>query len=102
MELATTGGPDFFKGHGSPAEVRLFVDGEQVGASASLPHTVPNLFGDRRASAAGTRPTTRVDPDAYLAPFAFTGDDPRGGARHHRRAHCVHPEAEMTRLMVEQ
>jgi arylsulfatase len=99
MELVTTGGPDFFKGHGSPAEVRLFVDGEQVGFG-ELPHTVPNLFGVIGMSC-GYAAYDTVDPDAYLAPFAYTGEihdvvlDITGES-------LVHPGAEMTRLMVEQ
>lgn len=99
MELATTGGPDFSKGHGSPAQVRLFVGDEVVGLG-ELPHTVPNLFGIVGLSC-GYAAYDTVDPAAYTAPFTFTGTihsvvlDVTGEL-------LVQPEAEMTRLMIQQ
>jgi len=99
MELAPTGGPNFALGHGSPAEVRLFVDDEVVG-SGELPHTVPNLFGIVGLSC-GYAAYDSVDPSRYAAPFTFSGQihrvvlDITGEL-------LVHPEAEMTRLMTEQ
>ncbi len=99
MELITTGGPDFSKGHGSPAEVRLFVGDEVVGFGV-LPHTVPNLFGIVGLSC-GYAAYDSVDPSAYAAPFTFTGTidtvvlDVTGES-------LVHPGAEMTRLLAQQ
>ena len=40
MDLEITGSPDFSLGHGSPAEVRLFVGDEQIGFGP-LPQTCP-------------------------------------------------------------
>lgn len=99
MELLTTGGPDFSKGHGSPAEVRLF-HGDEVVGFGILPHTVPNLFGIVGLSC-GYAAYDSVDPAAYAAPFAFTGTihrvvlDVTGES-------LLHPEAEMTRMMTQQ
>ena len=99
MELLTTGGPDFAKGHGSPAEVRLFHGNEVVGFGV-LPHTVPNLFGIVGLSC-GYAAYDTVDPSAYVAPSTFTGTihrvvlDVTGES-------LLHPEAEMTRMMTQQ
>jgi len=99
MELATTGGPNFAKGHGSPAEVRLFHDDEMVGFGV-LPHTVPNLYGTSGLSC-GYAAFDTVDPSVYEAPFTCTGTlhkvvlDLTGEL-------SVHPEADMTALMAQQ
>jgi arylsulfatase len=99
MVLMTTGGPDFSRGYGSPADVHLFVDGQLVGVG-SLPHTVPNLFGIVGLSC-GYAAYDSVDPSAYAAPFTFTGTihdvvlDVTGTS-------AAHPDAEMTRLMTQQ
>jgi arylsulfatase len=99
MEMAVTGRPDFALGHGSPAEVRLFVDDDVVGLG-ELSHTVPNLFGVIGLSC-GYAAFDTVDPTRYSAPFTFTGEihkvvlDITGEL-------SVHPEAEMTRLMAQQ
>ena len=99
MELVTTGGPDFSKGHGSPAQVRLLVGDEQVGFG-ELPHTVPNLFGIVGLSC-GYAAYDSVDPSAYLAPFTFTGTI-HGVTLDVTGESLVHPQAEMTRIMTEQ
>lgn len=99
MELVTTGGPDFSKGHGSPAEVRLLIDDDVVGMG-QLPYTVPNLFATAGLSC-GYAAFDSVDPSTYLAPFA-------SAAQIHRVVLdisgelTVHPGAEMTRLMTQQ
>ncbi len=99
MELAITGGPNFWRGHGSPAEVRLFHDDEVVGMGV-LPHTVPNLYAVVGLSC-GYAAYDSVDPRVYEAPFRFTGDlarvmlDLTGEL-------TINPEAEMTRLMTQQ
>ena len=99
MDLEITGSPDFSLGHGSPAEVRLFVGDEQIGFG-TLPHTVPNLFGIVGLSC-GYAAYDSVDPAAYLAPFWFTGTiyqvvlDVSGDAH-------VNPAAEITRMMTQQ
>ncbi len=99
VEIEVTGGPDFGKGHGSPAAVRLY-HGDQLVGTGALPHTVPNLFAVVGVSC-GHAAYDSVDPTRYLAPFAFTGT-----------IHTVvldlsgeltpHPAAEMTRLMTQQ
>ena len=99
MELAPTGPPDFLAGKGSPAEVRLFADGEVIGFG-ELPYTVPNVFATVGMSC-GYAAFDSVDPSAYLAPFTFTGElhkvvlDVTGEL-------TVHPGAEITRLMTQQ
>jgi arylsulfatase A-like enzyme len=99
MELATTGGPNFALGHGSPAEVRLFIEDEVVGFG-ELPHTVPNLFGIVGLSC-GYAAYDSVDPSRYEAPFTFTGEIDRVVLDITGEL-LVHPEAEMTRLMTQQ
>ena len=99
MELATTGGPNYALGHGSPATVTLMVDDALVGAG-DLPYTVPNLFATAGLSC-GHAAYDSVDPSRYVAPFSFTGEihsvvlDVTGEL-------TLHPEAEMTRLMIQQ
>ena len=99
MEFLPTGGPDFSRGHGSPAEVRLF-HGDQVVGMGELPWTVPNLFSTAGISC-GYAAFDTVDPSAYEAPFTFTGTieqlvvDLSGEL-------TQHPAAEMTRLMTQQ
>ncbi|MEZ5143708.1 MAG: arylsulfatase [Acidimicrobiales bacterium] len=99
MELAVTGDPAYFEGHGSPAQVRLFFDDELVGAG-HLPYTVPNLYAIIGVSC-GYAAYDTIDPAAYEAPFPFTGELrdvvlDLGGEL------TVVPEAEMARLLGEQ
>ncbi len=99
MEFAPTGPARILEGYGTPAEVRLFHDGEQVGFGA-LPHSVPVTFGTTGMSC-GEAFYDSVDPSAYEAPFAFGGGldrvviDITGEL-------LVNPEAEMTRMMSQQ
>ena len=64
--------PDAARGHGKPAEVRLYVDDVPAGYG-ELPWTVPNLFAIVGVSC-GFAAYDTVDPDRFLAPFPFTGD----------------------------
>lgn len=99
MEFAPTGSPNFAKGHGSPAEVRLFINSDVVGFG-ELPYTVPNLFGIVGLSC-GYAAYDSVDPSRFVAPYRFTGHihdvtlDVTGEL-------TAHPGAEMTRLMTQQ
>jgi len=99
MEFAPTGPPSFLEGKGTPAEVRLYFDGEVVGFG-SLPHTVPVTFSTTGASC-GEAFFDTIDPAIYEAPFTFTGEldkvvvDITGEL-------IINPEAEMTRLMSQQ
>jgi arylsulfatase len=99
MEFAPSGPPRFLEGLGTPADVRLFVDGEEVGLG-HLPYSVPNTFATTGMSC-GWAYFDSVDPSAYRAPYAFTGPlervvlDVTGEL-------IVNPQAEMVRLMTEQ
>ena len=99
MEFTPTGAANFLEGHGTPADVRLFVDGDLVG-SASLPYTVPNLFSTTGVSC-GYAAFDTIDPSAYEPPFAFTGTlrslevDLSGEA-------VSNPAAEVAALLAEQ
>ena len=99
MEFAPTGPPAFLEGKGTPAEVRLFFNGEVVGFG-ELPHTVPVTFSTTGVSC-GEAFFDTIDPTIYEAPFTFTGAldkvvvDISGEL-------IVNPEAEMTRLMTQQ
>ena len=99
MEFAPTGPPSFLEGKGTPAEVRLYFDGEVVGFG-TLPHTVPVTFSTTGVSC-GEAFFDTIDPAIYEAPFTFTGEldkvvvDITGEL-------IINPEAEMTRLMSQQ
>ena len=99
VEFAPTGPPRFLEGLGSPAEVRLFHDGEVVGF-ASLPHSVPVTFATTGLSC-GEAYFDTIDPTAYTGRFPFTGTlhkvtlDVTGEL-------IINPEAELTRLMSQQ
>ena len=90
---------EFLEGKGTPAEVRLFFNGEVVGFG-ELPHTVPVTFSTTGVSC-GEAFFDTIDPTIYEAPFTFTGAldkvvvDISGEL-------IVNPEAEMTRLMTQQ
>lgn len=98
-ELAVTGPPDFLAGHGSPYEVRLF-HGDEVVGTGELPWTVPNLYTIVGMSC-GYAAYDSVRPEAFLAPFAFTGTidkvvlDLSGEL-------TVSPAAEMNRMLGQQ
>ncbi|MEZ5207774.1 MAG: arylsulfatase [Acidimicrobiales bacterium] len=72
VEVVLVGAPDAARGHGKPAEVRLYVDDVPAGYG-ELPWTVPNLFAIVGVSC-GFAAYDTVDPDRFLAPFPFTGD----------------------------
>ena len=99
MEFAPTGPPAFLEGKGSPAQVRLFYDGEQV-AYGELPFSVPVTFATTGLSC-GRGFFDSVDPEHYEAPFDYAGTidkvvlDLTGEL-------IINPEAEMTRLMAQQ
>ena len=99
LEFAPTGPPVFRHGRGSPAEIRLFYDSQDVGFDA-IPFSVPVRFPVNAASCGGAYIDT-VDPSTYSAPFEFTGVlhklvlDVTGRL-------LVSPSAELTRLMSQQ
>ncbi len=101
MEFTALGGPDFSKGHGSPARVRLLVDGREVGVG-DLEYTVPNVFSTVGLSC-GYAAFDSVDPSRYEAPFEFTGFidevvvDTSGDA-----VAEPDPASDMTRIMAQQ
>ena len=71
FEFTPTGQPDVAKGKGVAASIKLFVDGEAVGAG-ELPVTIPLLMGLAGGVSLGHNAGSPVMPD-YESPFAFTG-----------------------------
>jgi arylsulfatase len=71
FEFTPTGPPDVAKGRGTPASLKLFVDGAMVG-SGDLPVTIPLLMGLAGGVCVGADAGAPVMPD-YEPPFAFTG-----------------------------
>jgi arylsulfatase A-like enzyme len=71
FEFIPTGKPDFAKGKGVPATVKLFVDGRPVG-SGDLPVTIPLSLGLAAGVSIGTDAGSPVMTD-YAPPFSFTG-----------------------------
>jgi arylsulfatase len=71
VEFAPTGPADIANGKGTPAAIRLFVDGQQVG-EGHLPVTIPLSLGLAAGAAVGADPGSPTMPD-YKPPFAFTG-----------------------------
>lgn len=73
VEFTPTGKPDFAKGKGTPAQIKLFVDGEQVG-SGELPVTIPLQMGLGAGLVLGRDSGSPVMlADEYAPPFLFTG-----------------------------
>jgi arylsulfatase len=70
FEFTPTGPPDLPKGKGTPANIKLFIDGEPAG-SGDLPVTVPLMMG-LSGLCIGSNSGAPVMPD-YTAPFPFTG-----------------------------
>ena len=99
VEVATFGGPDFGRGKGPRAEVRLFHDDEQVGFG-ELPHTVAALFSIVGMSC-GYAAYDAVEPSLYAKPFAFSGEIDRVVLDTSGEL-IVSPEAEVTRMMAQQ
>jgi arylsulfatase len=71
FQFTPTGKPDIGKGRGVPANIKLFVDGKQVG-SGDLPVTIPIVLGLAAGVSVGTDAGSPVMTD-YKAPFTFTG-----------------------------
>jgi arylsulfatase len=71
FEFTPTGKPDIAKGKGTPAAIKLYVDGKQVGAG-DLPVTIPLSMGLAAGVSLGTDAGSPVMED-YPAPFTFTG-----------------------------
>src|SRR5262249_31476719 len=71
VEFTPTGKPDVTKGKGTPANIKLFVDGEMVG-SGDLPVTIPLSLGLSAGVCVGADSGSPVMTD-YSAPFAFSG-----------------------------
>jgi arylsulfatase len=71
FEFEPTGKAEPLKGKGTPATIKLFVDGKEVGRG-DLPVTIPNSLGLGAAVTIGADPGSPTMPD-YQPPFAFTG-----------------------------
>ena len=71
FEFTPTGKPDIPHGKGVPANIKLFVDGKEVG-HGDLPVTIPLLLGLSAGVSMGANAGSPVMPD-YESPFAFTG-----------------------------
>jgi arylsulfatase len=71
FEFTPTGKPDIAKGKGVPANIKLFVDGKQVG-SGDLPVTIPIQLGLAAGVSIGSDAGAPVMTD-YKPPFTFTG-----------------------------
>lgn len=71
FEFTPTGKPDLAKGLGVPAEIKLFVDGKQIG-SGQLPVTIALSIGLAAGIAVGADPGSPIMED-YKGPFRFTG-----------------------------
>ena len=73
FEFTPTGQADVAKGKGTPANIRLFVDGEKVG-EGDLPVTIPLSLGLGGGVTVGSDNGSPVMlADEYQPPFAFTG-----------------------------
>jgi arylsulfatase len=71
FEFTPTGKPDIAKGKGTPANIKLFVDGKPIG-SGDLPVTIPLSMGLTAGVCIGADSGAPVMTD-YKPPFAFTG-----------------------------
>lgn len=71
FEFTPTGKPDVAKGKGVPANVKLFLDGNQIG-SGDLPVTIPLNLGLAAGVCVGSDAGAPVMTD-YEPPFPFTG-----------------------------
>jgi arylsulfatase A-like enzyme len=71
-EFEPTGEPNFREGKGSPGRAQLYINDKLV-ANVGLPHTTPSMFGVLGLSC-GYAAYDSVMPDAYEAPFAFSGE----------------------------
>jgi arylsulfatase A-like enzyme len=71
FEFTPTGKPDIPRGKGVPANIKLLVDGKEVG-QGDLPVTIPLLLSISAGVSLGANSGSPVMPD-YQSPFAFTG-----------------------------
>jgi len=71
FQFTPTGPMDMANGKGTPANVKLFVDGQPVG-EGNLPVTIPLSLGLSGGVAVGADPGSPTMPD-YQPPFKFTG-----------------------------
>ena len=72
FEFTPTGKADVAKGKGVPANIKLFVDGKQVG-SGDLPVTIPLSIGLAAALCVGADAGSPIMDAEYRSPFRFTG-----------------------------
>ncbi|MBH0111870.1 arylsulfatase [Novosphingobium sp. YJ-S2-02] len=73
IEFEPTGKADIAKGKGTPATLKLLVDGEEVG-NGEMPKTIPIQFGLAAGITIGSDNGSPVMlEDEYRPPFAFTG-----------------------------
>jgi arylsulfatase len=72
FEFEPTGEPNFGEGKGSPGLCQLYINNNLVG-NLEIPHSTPNMFGVLGAST-GYAAFDSVNPDAYQAPFRFSGE----------------------------
>ncbi|MDP2316520.1 MAG: arylsulfatase [Pseudomonadota bacterium] len=71
FEFTPTGPADLAHGKGTPAHIRLLVDGKVVG-EGDLPVTIPLDIGITEGLVCGRDPGSTVT-DRYVGPFTFTG-----------------------------
>lgn len=71
FQFTPTGSADMAHGKGTPANIKLFVDGQPVG-EGDLPVTIPLSLGLSSGVAIGADPGSPTMPD-YQPPFKFTG-----------------------------
>ena len=73
FEFTPTGKPDFAKGKGAPANIKLLIDGKEVG-SGDLSVTIPLSLGLGAGAVIGIDNGSPVMlAEDYRPPFAFTG-----------------------------
>ena len=72
FEFTPTGKPDPAKGKGVPANIKLYIDGKQVG-QGDLPVTIPLSIGLAAALCVGADAGSPIMDDEYHSPFRFTG-----------------------------
>ena len=72
FEFTPTGQPDIAHGKGVPANIKLYVDGKQVG-QGDLPVTIPLSLGLAAGVSIGADAGSPVMDDEYPSPFRFTG-----------------------------
>lgn len=73
FEFEPTGKPDIAKSKGTPAKIKLFIDGRKVG-DGNLPVTIPLSIGLAAGVTVGADAGSPImEEDDYTAPFAFTG-----------------------------